>query len=570
MSAPTTPACPLGLSADDLSAWRDRALAPAEEQRIAAHVSGCVACQRIIAAHETLAAAVRADQPPAPDPRAWPHLQARIASSQKPHRGLASPTVGHAPRPAVWGGLGAAAAVLLLSALFLHLFAQQALVRGGSSHTATAATPPPLSAAAPTTPIVGPTLSWQTRMAPESVIPPPGNQTYNNGFAFSPTDAETAYICATTNAINAPNTIWATHDGAQTWTHVSDIPYAGEVAECDITVDAADPLRLTVMLSQQGLNGKSLITSEISDDGGQTWRTLNDDVLLRGLATRENTSVAVDMPLDSIVNNTSTSRPARLSASTDDWRSWQPIDGPLVAQGYLVSDAWLRPGDGALLAEAVQRQTATATTTSGSAPGLLQSQISTLWQSTDDGAHWTSLPTPPNLVANQGFVVAQPQGDAPWRVCGLEQSGSGSAQSGMIGCSLDGGQTWAARPLPALQAPCVTGGAGCLQQQTAGQFESALMPDGALVSVFYAGPNGPNVVQTLSMFHIFRLPPEADQWQDLGSQPGNALAIISSGAAGTLVGYSGGSSLDGYGGSLVGHLGGDVPNRGALAIARLP
>lgn len=571
MSAPTTPACPLGLSADDLSAWRDDALAPAEQQRISAHVSGCAACQRVIAAHEALATAIHADQPPAPDPRAWPQLQARIAAHQS-RRGHATAALGRAPRRAVWGGLGAAAAVLLLSALFLHLFAQQALVRGGSSHAATAtvlATPQPLGSVAPTAPIAGPGLNWQMRMAPESVIPPPGNQTYDNGFAFSPTDAETAYICATTNAINAPNTIWATHDGARTWTHVSDIPYAGEVADCVVTVDAADPMRLSVMLSQQGLNYQSLVTSEISDDGGKTWRIIGANMMLEGLETQGDVSVALVMHLNFNSNPNTPPQYPHLSVSRDDWRTWEPIDGSLAAEGYIVNLARWRLSDGALLVAVVQRQTTSATPTSSRFPSPSFNTIlpMSLWQSTDLGAHWSRLPMPPNLTAATTMVIAQPSDGAPWKACGLQQTGSGSKQGELIGCTVDGGRTWQSRPLPSLKSP---GGSGTMLQDTIGMDEAALLSDGSLIAIMYGGPQNPNVVENLSMFHIFRLPAGADQWQDLGSQPGNALVAIGAPAPGTLVSYSGGSSMDGYGGSLVGHLGGDIPNRGALAIATLP
>lgn len=570
MSAPATPACALGLSADDLSAWRDHTLAPEAERRITAHASGCPACQRTIAAHEALATALQAEQPPAPDPRNWPRLQARISDSWR--RAPAMPTLRRAQRHAVWGGLSAAAAVLLISALFFHLFTQQAGLRGGSSHhkNVVAATPPALLAVAPTTPIVGQALDWQTRMAPESVIPPPGNQTYNNGFAFSPTDANTAYICATTNAINAPNTIWATHDGAKTWTHVGDIPYAGEVASCAITVDAADPLRLNVILSQQSLTLQSLVTNEISDDGGKTWRTLSDDVQLIGLVTRGSVSIAVASPWDSIVNANAKGRPWRLSLSRDDWRTWQPIDGALAAQGLIVEKVWSRPGDGALLVEAAASSTPTTPTATGAASThapISATYIYSLWQSVDLGAHWTPLPTPPNLIAIGGFVVAQPQGNAAWQACGFAPTGSGATQSELIGCTADGGQTWTARPLPALKQSC---GAGCLQQQTPGEDGSALGSDGSLITTFFAGPTDPTVAQTLSMFHIFRLAPGASAWQDLGSQPGNALVMLGAPPTGTLVSFSGGSTLDGLGGELVGHLGGDVPNRGALAFATLP
>src|SRR6185437_5769653 len=166
MSAPTIPICPLGLTADDLSAWRDHALKATDERRITSHTGGCPACQRTIAAHAALAAALQAEQPPAPDPRNWSRLHARI-NGERLARTPSPLAARHTPRHAIWGGLGAAAAVLLISALFISLFEQQAQRRGATSqHKSVVATPPALTAVPPTAPIAGPTLDWQTHMAP--------------------------------------------------------------------------------------------------------------------------------------------------------------------------------------------------------------------------------------------------------------------------------------------------------------------------------------------------------------------------------------------------------------------
>lgn len=224
MSAPTTPTCPLGLTSDDLSAWRDHTLSSADERRITVHAGACPACQRTIVAHDALAAALRAESPPAPDPRNWSKLQARIAANG--HRASASPAHWRTRRSAIWGGLGAAVAVLLLSALFVRLFTQQAGLRGATSDTPTptvVATPQALQYVTPTTPVAGPQVSWQSRPAPDSVVPPPGSQSDTSNIAFAPSDAQTAYICfAHDTAHNSSVAVWATHDGARTWAHVSD------------------------------------------------------------------------------------------------------------------------------------------------------------------------------------------------------------------------------------------------------------------------------------------------------------------------------------------------------------
>ncbi|HZC04563.1 MAG TPA: hypothetical protein VE338_02910 [Ktedonobacterales bacterium] len=572
MSASTIPICSLGLSPDDLSAWRDHALSANDERRIADHIGSCQACQRTVAGHEALAAALRAERSPAPDPRNWPQLQARIGGDNRHRRAAHRLPARPARRPALWGGLGAVAAVLLISTLFFRLFSRQADLRGASSHVTTPtiiATPQALTAVAPTAPIVGPKLNWQMRMAPESVIPPPGNQTYTNGFAFSPTDASTAYICATTNATLTPTiTVWATHDGAATWTHVGDLPSDGEVAQCSVIVDAADPMRLTVTVSAQNSSTyQSSFTTALSDDGGKTWRMIGSNMRLVGLNTQQGVSIADVTPLTDVANPNNPQY-AQLSASRDDWKTFQAIDAPLAARGLAVYRVWRRPGDGALLVVAIQRQAAHSTPVANP-PSVATSAppATTLWQSADLGEHWTQLPTPPNMLNVNNMLVAQPVGNAPWKACGFQQTGSGATLNQLIGCTLDGGRTWQSRPLPALKQSC---GSGCLAQQVVGWDNGALLPDGSLIVPFYTGPTDPNAVQTQSMFHLFSLTPGATQWQDHGSWPGSALTVIASAPAGTLVSYSGSGSLDGPGGELVGHLGGDVPNRGVLAFATLP
>ncbi|HEX8997805.1 MAG TPA: hypothetical protein VF812_17380 [Ktedonobacterales bacterium] len=571
MSVSTPPTCPLGLTPDDLSAWRDQALAPADERRIAAHTSACPACQRIIAAHNALATTLHAEQAPAPDPRNWSKLQARI-SGERSGASIA-PVRPRAQRPGVWAGLSAVAAVVLLSLLFFDLFGRQALQQGraGGHKTSHNISVPPLATVAPTNPVAGPRLTWQSHQAPASVVPPPGNQTYDNGFAFAPTDAQTAYICTTTNALNAPITVWATHDGAATWTHIGDLPYLGDVAQCIVTVDAQDSMRLILSVSAQ--NPTTLTagySNAISDDGGKTWRMLGGDAYFTGLATTHGMSVAIEAPANFVMLPNQAPQYPHIAISHDDWRTWTVIDGPLAARQYTVERVWQRPSDGAILAETIQIPAREAATPTGLTNPTTSIQPSVLWQSTDLGAHWTPVPTPPNLSANLGFDVAEPHGDLPWRICGFESVGSGATQTGVIGCTMDGGLTWSARPLPALKQVCMPSVAGCLQQQKMGDGESALLSDGSLITTFFAGPTDPSTVQNLSMYHIFRLPAGSDHWQDLGSQPANALIFVDSAPAGTVVSYAGSGNVDGLGGSIVGQLGGDIPNRGVISFATLP
>lgn len=561
MSASTIPPCPLGLSSDDLSAWRDHALSSADQRRIDSHIRSCPACQGTLAAHEALATALRTEQTPAPDPRNWPQLQARITSANGQRRAIRRSAARPTLRPALWGGLGAAAAVLLISALFFRLFEQRAALRGATSAAATViATPSPLSTVAPTKPIAGPTLAWQTRMAPESVIPPPGNQTDNSNIAVSQTDAQTMYICFTQYASHPdPIEVWATHDGAQTWTRVSDLPAISASPNCLINVDANDPMRVNVVDFGPNNTNDEAILSSVSDDGGKTWRTLSDKVSLEQLATRGNASVAVANPLAYLYNSSSakTLRP-HLIISHDGFRTWSPIDGQLAAPDKFITGVWQRPGDGALLA-LVATQHPLSQPTAGSTPMPAHYYTWDLWSSADEGASWIRFPTPPNFTGYPGYLVAQPVGSSPWTVCGLSTPDGGASlaarETELVGCTYDGGKSWVSLPLPDIKNTC---GPNCLQQHILAPDESWLLSDGSLV---------------IQRGNILRLQRGATQWQDLGLEPGNALLATSATSHGTLISFEGGTagSVNGpTSGTLIGHLGGDVPNRGALAIATLP
>jgi len=113
MSTDTVPGCILEFSVATLSAWRDGALLPAEAQRLQAHIPDCAACRERLAEYDTIAYGLAAVRVPEPvggygrSPRA-------ILAAHREHNGR------HPLRLA--GGLGALAAVVLLTLLFAQLF----------------------------------------------------------------------------------------------------------------------------------------------------------------------------------------------------------------------------------------------------------------------------------------------------------------------------------------------------------------------------------------------------------------------------------------------------------------
>jgi virginiamycin B lyase len=110
MSTAKIAGCTLHLDVETLSAWRDRALSPEGQARVAAHLPDCAACRARLAQYDAVARALRTLAVPEPiggyghSPRPWEQETpwARATSGQ--------------PRPGGWmTGLGPLAAVLLLA-----------------------------------------------------------------------------------------------------------------------------------------------------------------------------------------------------------------------------------------------------------------------------------------------------------------------------------------------------------------------------------------------------------------------------------------------------------------------
>jgi virginiamycin B lyase len=66
MSGQIVTGCPLNLSVETLSAWRDHALPPADLQRIREHLAECPSCEKRLADYDTVASALRRLRVPLP------------------------------------------------------------------------------------------------------------------------------------------------------------------------------------------------------------------------------------------------------------------------------------------------------------------------------------------------------------------------------------------------------------------------------------------------------------------------------------------------------------------------
>ena len=138
--------CALGLSRQQLSAWRDRVLPEADAQRIALHVMDCATCQHRLDQFAQIAAAIQ--RQPAPDLRAqtWRGIQRRISRREQPSMRF--------PRAAALSGLGAVALVAIIVGLFVFV-----LQRPPSNNGEPAAGAPTATTNVVATPTLQPSVS---------------------------------------------------------------------------------------------------------------------------------------------------------------------------------------------------------------------------------------------------------------------------------------------------------------------------------------------------------------------------------------------------------------------------
>jgi hypothetical protein len=283
-------------------------------------------------------------------------------------------------------------------------------------------------------------------------------------------------------------------------------------------------------------------------------------VSLTWLTARSQTS-RTSMALAQSADSTQT---PRLVVSTDDFDTWAPIDSPLIARGLQVSGVWQRPGDGALLVTAERKRLNPNSNVGGAITTY------SLWQSTDIGANWQEIPAPANLNGDPGFVVAQPHGSDPWRICGLTYAQGDPYFGEAIACTQDGGQTWTPRPQTTLRVNC--DGSNCTELEAIDG--GILLDNGTLLCPFTVGPIVNGVTQLSGVNDVFALPAGASHWQDLGAIPGGNLLAVDTSSGVTLVGYYGSvaagstGSMFGYMGDLRGYAGADYT--GDLSFAILP
>ena len=373
-------------------------------------------------------------------------------------------------------GVSAALVVALLIAAFAWL-ASASPRRPAHSRAAIATvtptpTPAPTATATPRpTPYVTGLLTWQTRTLPA------GFDVHNNTGAFvvAPTDGATAYACA-------GSSVWATRDGAQTWTDdtqripASTSGSSSSSGDCLITVDGLDARTAMLDVGHDPQSGCPL-ARYVTHDGGASWSavSLPSGACFNSIATRNGVTYAIQTTAVS-----GQGLQSALVASNDGWRTWRNIG--IDFQGNLMA-FWADANSDTLLVWA----------NTGDIGQIL-------WTSSDGGAHWAQAAS-----QNVGGYVVQtqrPTGGGPWRICAQQDTPGASAHlnsSLVVTCSDDGGYSWATMPAldPSLQFPELF----------------AVTADGSLLAE--GGPDTSQPVQHT----IYRLARGAGSWQKLGQTP---------------------------------------------------
>lgn len=544
MTSATTQ-CPERVAPETLAAWRDGTLPAAEVARLDTHIPECPACRAALSTYEAQDVALRRYPAPEPDERLWHAVRERIGTGHRsPH------TAGRMRPRRLAGGLGALAAVVLLSLGFAQVLRSRVPASVRTSPTATVSgTPTPLPTAVPASPAVpGPRPNWQQAQLPVSPLSDQDILT----FAVVPGHGESAYACHAISGSNgATLTFYRTADRALHWTQLTQVtvPHL-DASDCMVQVDALDGSRVLIQVRGQDMQTfKDAMWYDLSEDGGKTWTRLDQSAPISDLATIKGTTYALRQVVEG------QTYVAVLSASTDHLRTWQSIDQSLVGPDQMVTNFWLNP-DGELMVQVETTSGAPASATPSNRPNTMPVRMSVaLWRSTDGGAHWSPFPAP--VLTSDGvephFTVQAPAAGQPWHICApYTPQGSSSAS---LACTYDGGHTWSTRPLLCIAAPCASS-----SQATSDSGQYFLASDGAVLDMALAPGSD-------SQLALYRLPPNATTWQYLGPIAGsNAYFFAPTPTGGVLWAFAGGE----YAARLSGSIGGHQALPGVLATATYP
>jgi hypothetical protein len=383
--------------------------------------------------------------------------------------------------------------------VMLGLIALLATACGASSSAKTM--PASTATRAPSAPTP---LSWTAATYPPGFhLPGASNET-----RIAIASADTAYAITDTGAPDTPLNVYVTHDRAAHWTRAATLPILLRDASAWAPVaDANDPNVVTARIFLMA-GGQS---NFVAYDGGMTWAAIKTYLTPSSFATAQGKTYGVvdfNYPHSGVPNEGTQDWP-RLAVSADRMRSWQPLS----SADQRITDFWLQPATGTLVAQAQGYPNPTGLPCQASLP----SSKAPCWeQSADSGRNWRVFSGAPT-----GGGVFQASGSTHlWRLCAMISRTR--QQPDQVNCTFDGGATWSQRagidPAPGHDGAYVS--TTILLGLTA---DNALL---ALDANPYATPARPVTV--------YRLAPNATQWQSLGSAPEDGVYYLDAPTPGAL------------------------------------
>lgn len=235
--------CAVGLSVEELAAWRDGLLLAPERQRLERHLPTCRACQAQLDAFDRVARTLRSRRPPDMQEEVWRGVQRQMGNGGRSTRRLR----GRSMR----GPLIAATA----AALVVALFAGMLITHGGHGG-------PPGSGSTPTSSPARTTTATPASGIPAGWTTAPIGWGVGAGIGLAPTDPSTAYGCIV--ASSGQLMVGVTHDAGASWTSVGT-PLQGN--RCLVSVDPLNPE--DVVLNNGNSYGIQMVRSF---DGGKHWQ----------------------------------------------------------------------------------------------------------------------------------------------------------------------------------------------------------------------------------------------------------------------------------------------------------
>lgn len=390
---PATLVCAAGVEPERLSEWRDGLLPADQAAWLSSHVAGCRACAERLRDYERIGFALREQVIPRPSSDLWPETQRSIALG-----GRRSLRLGGAPS---WGTWGAAAAAVVLVALFAGLLIHQLPHRRGAPATSNpTATLAPTEAATATATVAPSGAAWtQVASLSQASNAPTALATQYDVFSGQDSKGSTPYF-----------RFRRSDDFGQTWVNLSPpqiagVKYPDNVSTVTGIMSPLDPKTYILTLQLENVTcpqpnaqfGRMCQVQYVTQDGGATWTLLS--LPAKGLVAVAWPFGQGIFPLDLSVQGTrlystvndvmfaasGATPPGRLVASDDGGATWSLVDSALNAKQLMVYDMTATPSGSTVFALAGVPD---PNLTPGQLPPL------SLWRSDNAGVNWREVTKP--------------------------------------------------------------------------------------------------------------------------------------------------------------------------------